>query len=64
MANVYVIKCNDPTQFIVDGVAYDTLEKAEQWRDAMDASGFNSVCGPHAVYPLSLRTEDDDVSGT
>ena len=64
MSSVYVIKCNDVTEFIVDGAAYDSLLLAEKVKDEMDASGFNSVCGPHGVFPLSLRTEDDDVSGT
>ena len=59
MATVYVIKCNDATEFIVDAVAYDSLLLAEKVQAEIDGNGYNSVCGPHAVYPLRLRTEGD-----
>ncbi len=58
-STVYIVRCNDATEFIVDAVAYDTLDQAERYRDAMDASQFNAVCGPHGVYPLTLRVADD-----
>jgi hypothetical protein len=28
-------------------------------RDEMDASGFNTACGPHGIYTLRLIKESD-----
>jgi hypothetical protein len=56
---VYIIRCNDATEFIVDMVAYDSSSHAERVRDEMDASGFNTACGPHGIYTLRLIKESD-----
>ena len=56
---VFIIRCNDATEFIVDAVAYETLERAEAVRLEIDTDGFNTLCGPHAVYPLRVVKEDD-----
>ena len=59
MPTVYVIRCNDETERIVDAVAYDTAHGAAAVAAAINAKGYNEVCGPHAVYPLRLIKEGD-----
>ena len=59
MTAVYIIRCNDETEHIVDAVAYDTAHGAAAMAAEINANGYNEVCGPHAVYPLRLIKEGD-----
>ncbi len=58
MSTVYIVRCNDETEFIVDALAYESLETATVMAEIWDADGDMS-CSPHGVYPLRVIKEDD-----
>ncbi len=56
---VYIVRCNDKTEFIVDAVAYEDVERADEMAAEYDAGYMRGTCGPHGVYPLRVIKEDD-----
>ncbi len=59
MITVFIVRCNSDTEYIVDSVAYESLEQATVMAEEYDDDILVDVCGPHSVFPLRLIKESD-----